>query len=388
MRILTTLTYYRPHYSGLTIYAERLARALVEGGQQVTVLTSRYDPDLPARELRDGVQVIRPRVLMHVSKGVLMPSMPYWAWRYIRWADVVHLHLPQLDAAYIALLSRLMNKPVVLTYHCDLLLPKGLIHSLANQVSSLANTMSLSLAHQVVVNTMDYAEQSTFLRGYLAKIRAIPTPVELVKPSQADEEMVRQKAKIQPGQRVIGMVARLAAEKGVEYLVEAMPEILKKYPTARVLHVGQFQNVLGEEEYANRLQPMLQALGEHWTFLGILPPGELSAFYRQCEATVLPSTNSTESFGIVQVESMACGTPVIASDLPGVRQPVKMTGMGRLVPIADAQSLAQSICEVLDHPERYQGDVQGVERRFSSQQIAGEYESVFQELTKARSHGR
>jgi glycosyltransferase involved in cell wall biosynthesis len=382
MRILTTLTYYRPHYSGLTIYAERLARALVERGHQVTVLTSRYDHSLPAREVRDGVQVIRPRVLMHVSKGVLMPGMPYWAWVNIRQADVVHLHLPQLDAAYIALLSWLMHKPVVLTYHCDLLLPKGFIHSVANQVSRLANKMSLGLAQQVVVNTLDYAEASTFLRAYLARIRPIPTPVELVNPDQADMEVIRQKAGLEPGQRVIGMVARLAAEKGVEYLVEAMPEILQRHPTARVLHVGQYQNVLGEEEYANKLKPMIQALGEHWTFLGILPPAELSAFYRQCEVTVLPSTNSTESFGIVQVESMACGTPVVASDLPGVRQPVRMTGMGRLVPIADAHALAESIGDVLDHPERYQGDVNSVIRRFSSEHIAEEYERVFQGVIK------
>jgi glycosyltransferase involved in cell wall biosynthesis len=388
MRILTTLTYYLPHYSGLTIYAERLARALVEDGHQVTVLTSRYDNNLPAREIRDGVQVIRPSVLMHVSKGVLMPSMLYWAWLNIRRADIVHLHLPQLDAAYIALLARLMHKPVVITYQCDLLLPKGFIHSIANQISHLANKMSLGLAQQVVVITLDYAEQSTFLRRYLSKIRAIPAPVELVVPTQHDVAAVRDKASLEPGQRIIGMVARLAAEKGVEYLVEAMPEILKRFPMARVLHVGQYQDVLGEEEYANKLRPMIKALGEHWTFLGILPPAELSAFYRQCEVTVLPSTNSTESFGIVQVESMACGTPVVASDLPGVRQPVRMTGMGRVVPIADAHALAEAICDVLDHPEHYRGDVNGVIRRFSSQHIAEEYEQVFQELTKASSFGR
>jgi glycosyltransferase involved in cell wall biosynthesis len=384
MHILTTLTYYRPHYSGLTIYAERLARALVERGHQVTVITSRYDPNLPAREDRDGVQVIRPRVLMRISKGVLMPTMFLWAWVNIRRADIVHLHLPQLDAAYIALICRLMNKPVVLTYHCDLILPKGFIHSIANQVSRLANNMSLGLAHQVVVNTLDYAEESAFLRHYLPKIRAIPTPVELAAPTQADVEALMRQALPEPGQRIIGMVARLAAEKGVEYLVEAMPEILKNHPSARVLHVGQYQDVLGEEEYANKLRPMIQALGDHWTFLGILPSAELSAFYQQCELTVLPSTNSTESFGIVQLESMASGTPVIASNLPGVRQPVKMTGMGRLVPPADAHALADGINEVLDHPERYQGDVNGVINRFSSQHIAQEYEGVFQELLKRR----
>ncbi|HEX9091050.1 MAG TPA: glycosyltransferase family 4 protein, partial [Anaerolineales bacterium] len=140
------------------------------------------------------------------------------------------------------------------------------------------------------------------------------------------------------------------------------------------------QDVMGEEDYANRLHPMVQALGEHWTFLGILPPAELAAFYRLCKLTVLPSTNSTESFGIVQVESMSCGTPVVASDLPGVRQPVRMTGMGCVVPPSNASALAQAIHQVLDDPERYRGDVQAVIQRFSPRRIAQEYETLFQEL--------
>jgi glycosyltransferase involved in cell wall biosynthesis len=382
MRILTTLTYYRPHYSGLTIYAERLARALVERGHQLTVLTSRYDLSLPARENRDGVQIIRPHVLVHVSKGVLMPSMFYWAWVNIRQTDVVHLHLPQLDAAYIALISRLLKKPVVLTYHCDLILPSGVIHSIANQVSHWANKISLGLAAQVVVNTMEYAEASPFLQPYLNKTRAIPTPVQLAQPSAADLEAMRVKAGLKPGQRIIGMVARLAAEKGVEFLVEAMPEVIAKHPTARVLHVGQYQNVMGEEEYTQKLRPMIQALGDRWIFLGVLSPSELAAFYRLCEVTVLPSTNSTESFGIVQVESMSCGTPVVASDIPGVRVPVKMTGMGQLASPADAHALAEGICEVLEHPQNYLGDPVEVTRRFSPSHIAVEYEKVFKEVIR------
>ena len=383
MRILTALTYYRPHYSGLTIYAERLARALVARRHQVTVLTSRYDRSLPAREVRDGVQVIRPYVLARVSKGVLMPSMFYWAWVNIQQADVVHLHLPQLDAAYIALICRLLHKPVVVTYHCDLLLPKGFVHSIANQVSHLANRISLGLASEVVVNTLGYAEESDFLRHYLPKMRAIPTPVELISPDQVDVDAIQQKSRLAAGQRIIGMVARLAAEKGVEYLVEALPEIIKTHPSARVLHVGQYQNVLGEEEYARKLAPHIQALGDHWTFLGILPPAQLTAFYQLCEVTVLPSTNSTESFGIVQVESMACGTPVVASDLPGVREPVKLTGMGCLASPADTRALAQAINEVLDHGDAYHGDVEAVKKQFSSEHIAAEYEQLFHEVIKS-----
>lgn len=388
MRILTTLTYYRPHYSGLTIYAERLARALVGRGHQVTILTSRYDRSLPAQEVRDGVQVIRPRVLARVSKGVLMPTMLYWAWVNARHADVVHLHLPQLDAAYITVICRLLRKPVVVTYHCDLILPKGLIHYIANQVSHLANRLTLELADQMVVNTIGYAEASAFLRRYLSKTRAIPTPVELMTPSPADIQAIRNKARLESGQRIIGMVARLATEKGVEYLVEAMPEILKSHPTARVLHVGQYQKVLGEEEYANKLMPHIQALDDHWTFLGILPPTELAAFYQSCDVTVLPSTNSTESFGIVQVESMACGTPVVASDLPGVREPVKLTGMGLLAAPTDAHSLAQAINQVLNDPDCFKGDVDEVKKRFSSQQIAEAYVRVFKEAIAPRGSGK
>jgi glycosyltransferase involved in cell wall biosynthesis len=381
MRILTALTYYRPHFSGLTIYAERLARALAARGHQVTVLTSRYDPDLPGSEQRDGVQIIRPRVLMRVSKGVLMPSMPWWAWKYSRQADVVHLHLPQLDAAPVAMIARLLGKPVVLTYHCDLRLPSGLVNRLANQVSNLANHISAQLAQRIVANTQDYAESSSFLHPYLGKLVAIPPPVELPAPSAQDLAAFRQKVGVRPGQRLIGMAARLATEKGVEYLVQAMPQILQRYPTARVLYQGQYKNVLGEEAYAKKLAPLIEALGEHWTFLGNLSPVELSAFFRTCEVTVLPSLNSTESWGMVQVESMSCGTPVVATDLPGVRMPVKMTGMGRIVPAANASALAEAIGAILDAPEEYRGDVQAITQRFSPEQIAEQYEALFHQVT-------
>ena len=179
-------------------------------------------------------------------------------------------------------------------------------------------------------------------------------------------------------QRLIGMAARLATEKGVEYLVQAMPLILQHYPTARVLYMGQYQHVLGEEAYAQKLAPLIQALGEHWTFLGNLSPVELSAFYRTCELTVLPSLNSTESWGIVQVELMACDTPVVATDLPGVRMPVKLTGMGRIVPPADAAALAEAITAVLADPQAYRGDSEAIARQFSPEHTAELYEAIFQ----------
>ena len=179
MRVLISLMYYRPHYSGLTIYAERLARALAARGHQITVLTSRYDKDLAEKEEKDGVQIIRPRVLVQISKGVIMPSMPIWAWKLIRQSDIINTHVPQPDAAVINSLGRLLGKPSVLTYHCDLQLPNGFIHYLANQGSHLANRISAKYADAIVTNTLDYAQNSPFLSRYLDKIHPIHPPIEI-----------------------------------------------------------------------------------------------------------------------------------------------------------------------------------------------------------------
>jgi glycosyltransferase involved in cell wall biosynthesis len=380
MRILTTLTYYRPHYSGLTIYAERLARVLAARGHHVTVLTSRFDQGLPRHEIRDGVEVMRLPVLMRISKGVIMPAMAIRAMQLARQADIVHLHLPQLDASYLALIARSLGKPVILTYQCDLRLPSGAIHRVANLVSHLANHVSARAANGIVSTSRDYAEHSDFLRGYLDKVHVISPPIVLSEPSAEDIEAFRCRAQIKPGQRIIGMAARLASEKGVEYLVEAMPSVLREHPSARVLFMGQYQNVLGEEAYAKKLAPLIEKLGMHWTFLGNLSPTELAVFYRECEVTVLPSINSTEAFGMVQVEAMTCGTPVVATDLPGVRQPVRMTGMGLVVPPMDAHALARAIINVLDHPENFRGDPQAVKQQFSPETIGEEYEQLFRRL--------
>src|SRR4051812_33382777 len=112
MKVLVALTYYRPHVSGLTIYAERLARELVRRGHSVTALTSQFDPKLPQRETLHGVDVIRVPVAMRVSKGVIMPTIGLQATRLVPAHDVVHLHLPQLDATGIGIRGRLWRKPV------------------------------------------------------------------------------------------------------------------------------------------------------------------------------------------------------------------------------------------------------------------------------------
>ena len=380
MRILNTLYYYRPHFSGLTVYTERLARMLVSHGHQVTVLTSQYDRSLQSLEKMDGVEVRRVPVLFYVSKGPIMPTFLYRAARLIPKHDVLHLHVPQLEAAPLALLGRAFGVPVVMTYHCDLLLPSSPLNAVANQVSNLANRISTKTANVIVVNSRDYAEESSILNNRLEKVEVIPPPIEMPEPDPLVVQSMRERFKIVHGHPVIGMVARLATEKGAEVLAQAMPIVLKEMPSARVLFVGQFENVMGEDAYRRRLLPQIETLGDHWAFLGILEQSEFAAFFKMCDVTVLPSLNSTESFGMVQVESMLSGTPVVASDLPGVRQPTKATGMGLTFHPGDADELAAALLQVLRNPAEYRRDRPSVMAQYSSEVVSAKYETIFAEL--------
>jgi glycosyltransferase involved in cell wall biosynthesis len=386
MRILTVLTYYRPHTSGLTIYAERLAKALVRRGHQVTVMTMQYDPALPREEMQEGVRILRVPVLLRVSKGVIAPGFGSMATRLVREHDVVQLHLPQFDAPGVAIRGRLLGKPTILTYHCDLQLPEGLFNRLVNQVVIFMNHLAAHLSDNIVTYTHDYADHSAYLSRYSQKLRIIPPPVELPPTAlNAVENFARQH---QTAQRhpTIGMAARLATEKGVEILLDALPRILEKYPNAQVLFAGQFQEVLGEYEYYQRLMPTIQRYIEqnHWEFLGILKPSQMAAFYPNLDVLVVPSLNSTEAFGLVQIEAMMNGIPCVASSLPGVRQPIRSTGMGEVIPIGDATSLADAILRIVDSPDQYHGDPRAIAQRFAPGAIAAEYEALFFELLESK----
>ncbi|WP_322488135.1 glycosyltransferase family 4 protein [Chloroflexus sp.] len=378
MRILCALTYYRPHTSGLTIYVERLARGLARQGHHVTVLTSQYDPSLPKNEMIDGVRVVRAPVLARVSKGVIMPTFGWLATRLALEHDAMSLHLPQFDAPGLALRGKLLKQPVVLTYHSDLKLPPGMLNQVANHIVHAANQAAAALATRIVAYTQDFADHSPYLRRWRNKVTIIPPPVEVAEVSEAEIAAFRRRWNVQ--RPVIGMAARLAAEKGVEVLLEALPRILAVHPTAQVLFAGQHEQVLGEVAYARRLAPLFERFRDHWTFLGTLNPREMAAFFPNLDVLVVPSLNSTETFGLVQVEAMLCGTPTVASNLPGVRQPPLMTGMGKVVPIGDAAALAEAILEIIAQRERYVRPREAITALFSTERTIDEYERLFREL--------
>jgi glycosyltransferase involved in cell wall biosynthesis len=386
MKILTVLTYYRPHTSGLTIYAERLARALVKRGHQVTVMTTQYDPSLPLEETLDGVKIVRVPVAARISKGVIAPAFGLVATKLVLRHDIVQMHLPQFDAPGVSLRGRLFRKPAVLTYHCDLLLPPGIFNRFVNAVVDFQNNMAGILSNHIVTYTRDYADNSPYLSRYTSKLTPILPPVELPAPRPGAVEAFAEEHRIRERRPVIGMAARFAAEKGVEVLLDALPIILKKYPKAQVLFAGQYQNVLGEQAYSDRLMPRIREyeIAGHWTFLGILDPVEMAAFYRNLDVLTVPSLNSTEAFGLVQIEAMMNGVPCVPSALPGVRQPVTMHGMGRIARIGDPADLAACILDVLDEPDKYRGDTEAIRKAYDPVSIAAEYEKMFERLKRGK----
>jgi glycosyltransferase involved in cell wall biosynthesis len=380
MKILEVLTYYRPHMSGLTIYVQRMSEALVRAGHDVTVLTSQYDASLPRHEVMNGVKIERVPVAFRVSKGVIMPTFGHWATKYALAADVLHLHLPQFDAPGLALRGKILRKPVVLTYHCDLQLPKGGFNRVVDKVVATMNRIAGNLSDAVVTYTRDYGENSPFLSHYLGKkLHVIPPPVELAA-CPLDTEMAFRAHHELSGHKIIGISARLATEKGVEILLRALPQVLQAHPDVKVLHAGPYQDVLGEEEYAARLEPLFQQFKQNYLRLGLLNGAELTAFYKSLDCLVIPSLNSTESFGLVQIEAMMHGAPVVASNLPGVRQPVTMTGMGEIAPIGDVDALAKSLIRILDQKESYVKDPALIQDSFSPDQNAAEYVKLFEQL--------
>jgi glycosyltransferase involved in cell wall biosynthesis len=139
-------------------------------------------------------------------------------------------------------------------------------------------------------------------------------------------------------------------------------------------------NVAGEESYRNRVMPLITALNGKWEFLGVL--GDvMETFYAACDVTVLPSVNCTESFGLVQVESMLSGTPVVASNIPGVRMPIKDTGMGKLAAPGNSRELADAIVSVLQNRKDYIRPAEEISNIYSLKKTVGLYDDLINRVT-------
>ncbi|NMA13116.1 MAG: glycosyltransferase family 4 protein [Chloroflexi bacterium] len=380
MKILVAVTYYAPYISGLTIYAERIAKAWADAGHQVTVLTSQHDSSLPLEEVVEGVKVVRAPILMRISKGGLMPRFWQKTAQLVKESDVVNIHLPQFDAAWVAHRAHVAGVFSVLTYHCDLQMPSGFVNQIANRVVLKMNDLAGSYCDAIVAYTKDYAEYSLFLPKFREKVNIIQPPVSLPDVSSSEVEGFQGKVNPEKKNPIIGMACRFAADKGVEVLLDALPKILAVYPNACVFFAGPYDNVLGERAYYEKLKPRLDELiaKGQWRFLGSLNPTEMTKFYRTIDLLTMPSLNRTDSFGLVQIEAMMQGKPCVSANLPGIRVPVTRHEMGEIIEIGNADDLAEKIIKVLKENRDYSDKKETIRSFYQPAVVAEAYEKMFE----------
>lgn len=370
-----SLDYYRPNISGLTLYVESLAKGLAARGHEVTILTHAHTAGLPAEESDAGVRIVRAPVLLRAGKALISPAILSAARRELAHADVLHLHSPLVTAVPLSLAGRSAGVPIVVTYHCDLRPPPGVVQRVIEVIARGSQDFALSRAHTIVTYTEDYARHTPSLAKRLSRVRWILPPVVAPRETGRTREEIRARYGIR-GNPVLLFLGRFAEEKGLPYLVGALSEIRRRFPNAALVLAGEKDRVPGET-VGERLAPLLADPESGVVATGPVPPEQIGDLFRVADLLVLPSTNSTESFGLVQVEAMLEGVPVVASDLPGVRQPVRLTGMGEIAPIGDAAGLASQIIRVLESPDSYRRPREEIRSKFSMERTISEYEDVY-----------
>ncbi|MCL4782855.1 MAG: glycosyltransferase family 4 protein [Bryobacterales bacterium] len=380
VNIVFLLTYYHPHLSGLTIATGNRAEGLSKRGHRVTVISSRHKKELPEEEVVRGVRVIRLPVAWRAGKGVWMRGYTRRVPREAKDADVLVQCLPVSppEAVGAAIAARRSAKPLILDYACDLRLPGGWKARAIEAAVFQGHLVAGRAARAIVVSTQSYAAASPFLTRFQDRLRVIPLTMRIPNP---DPEAVRlfRETHAPGGEKLIGFAGRMAAEKGIDVLLESVRLLGARGRRVRLLLSGDVTGVVGEAAYRQRILGKLDSLGDTCRVLGVIEP-DLSAFYGACDVLALPSLNSTESFGMVQAEAMLCGTPVVASRLPGVREPVESTGMGLLAEPGDAAGLADAISSVLDAPERFRAAADVVQDRFSAGRSLDAFEAMLREV--------
>ncbi|MFZ2993161.1 MAG: glycosyltransferase family 4 protein [Microgenomates group bacterium] len=284
------------------------------------------------------------------------------------------LNIPSFEGVFLALFAKLRKKPIISLLHSEVLLPPGTINRIINFILNLGIRMQLELSEKIIIYDMDYYENKPFYRRFINKMQIVLPPIHSEKP---DIKYLDYLKKINKQKICVGFCGRIAYEKGIDILIDAA----KKIKDIHIFFAGPYgKNVVGEDEYFAQIKNKLASSRTSYTLLGILSDAQLSAFYKSIDMLVLPSINRTEAFGLVQIEAMFQGTPVIASNLPGVRVPIRLSHMGKVIPIEDSECLAKTIVEIHSHKSLYTNNdrVKKIRSMFGSQNT---YKTIYNLLS-------
>ncbi len=332
MKILHIYKDYYPVVGGIENHLRQLAEAQAAGGHDVTVLAT--NPAWRTRIQRlNGVRVIFAGRLATLASTPLSLALPVALLR--ERPDIVHLHFPYPvgDLAQ-ALFGR--ARRTVITYHSDIVRQKSLLRLYAPLLRR-----TLARADGLIATSPRYVETSPFLAPLAGRCTVIPYGIETSRFENADtQEAAAIRAKY--GERLVLFVGQLRYYKGVEYLIRAMPQV-----EGRALLAG------GESSWRQaELVQLAAALGvaDRVVFLG-QQESALPALYQACDVFTLPSIERSEAFGIVQLEAMAAGRPVVSCDVnTGVAWVNQHEQTGLVVPPRDSAQLAAALNRLLADP--------------------------------------
>jgi glycosyltransferase involved in cell wall biosynthesis len=378
VKILITTTYYLPNVSGITIYIKILAEEMVKLGHEVTILTSWHDPKTKKEEVINGVKIKRLKIWFKIGKGPIYPGLIGSSIKEIRKCQVVNCHLPQPESVWLGLVTKIFGKKLILSHHTDLSFWKGIKNKIIDGGVFICQVGSGLLADKIISYTNDYAQNSYYLKLFLRKVKQIYPPIKLE--NKINLTLTKNINKAIYGKKyVIGFCGRIAKQKGIELLIQSTKLLDKNLgKNSYVILMAGPIKVIGENYYEYLQNKYQKILKEKFVFLGNIERSELSNFYKKIDLLVLPSDDILESFGWVQIEAMKCGTPGVATDLPGMRIPIKVTKMGELFENKNVADLADKIELVLKRGKKfYQKRAGNNLNKFDYQKSIKEYEKIF-----------
>ena len=345
VRIAHLTATFPPYQGGTGNVAFHNARCLADLGHEVTVYTATA-PRAPRTE-KNGFGVRRLRTPFRIGNAPLLPEL-----LALERHDIVHLHYPFIFGAEMVLaLRHLRRQPYVLTYHNDLVSPgfKGGLFWLYQRVWA---TRLMKAAARVIITAHESAAASPIIGPLLEEqpehFREVPNGVDTgrFRPG-IDGGPIRERLGIRGAwDRMVLFVGSMDSahhpKTGVPVLLRAISRL--RDPTIFVVLVGGGDRIDDYAALAARL-----GMEQHTRFMGRVPNEELPAIYAAADVVVQPSL-LFEPFGLVAVEAMACGTPVVVSDLPGVRRVVVDAGGGLTSRAGDADDVADKIRSLLADP--------------------------------------
>ena len=376
MRILVGISYFTPNISGLTIYAENLAEGLSKKSHEIEIIASQHLRFLPKGEIKgNNIFIKRVWTPLIFGRGPIMPTYPIEAFFSVVRSDVVNCHIPQFEAVFLCLWAKLFGKKIVLTHHCDLSNWPGLINQITEKITYMSLLAAGFFADKIVVYTKDYADSSKYLSHFKSKLVYILPPVRVQTPPKDNI------SKYKNIKYKIGFAGRIAREKGITYLLETIPLLEKKLQGSfKIFLAGPSEEVIGGS-YEKEIEYLLRKYKNYIVYLGPLSQKQMAGFYGLIDVLVLPSIERLESFGFVQVEAFLSGCPVVASKIPGVRMPIRLSGMGKTVPIKNVKELARSILEILEDRRKFVKPKKRIEKIFNFEKTINEYEKLFKNLS-------